>query len=104
MSHYANSDERVRLICGLRELADFLDQNPDVPAPRWTDLIVFPPTGSDAEMFAEVDMIADLIGATASSVDSPAGHYSAVLDFGPVQYRVVAIPDRADQNKDGEAE
>lgn len=104
MSHYANSDERARLIRGLRELADSLDQNPDVPAPRWTDLMVFPPTGSDADMFAEVDVIADLIGTTASNVESPAGHYSAVLDFGSVQYRAVAIPNSTHQNEDGEAE
>ena len=34
MSYHANSEERGRLTAGLRELADFLDQNPQVPAPR----------------------------------------------------------------------
>ena len=92
MSYYANSEERAGLIAGLRDLADFLDQNPQVPAPRCTDLLVFPPAGSDAEMFAEIDVIAEQIGATASDADSPAGHYSASRDFGPVQYRAVAIP------------
>ena len=43
MSYYANPDERVRLIRGLHDIADFLDQNPDVPAPGWADLMVFPP-------------------------------------------------------------
>ena len=33
MSYYANSEQRDRLIAGLRELAEFLDQNPQVPAP-----------------------------------------------------------------------
>ena len=89
MSYYANSEERAGLIAGLRDLADFLDQNPQVPAPRRTDLLVFPPDGSDAEMFAEIDVIAEQIGATASDADSPAGHYSAVarLRPGPVPRR-----------------
>ena len=34
MNYYANNEERVRLIGGLRDLAEFLDQNPLVPAPR----------------------------------------------------------------------
>jgi len=95
MSYYANSEERAGLIAGLRELAEYLDQNLDVPAPRWTDVLVFPPAGSDAEMFTEIDAIASRIGATASDADSPAGHYSASRDFGPVQYRAVAIPHAA---------
>ncbi len=95
MSYYANSEERERLIAGLRELADFFDQNPQVPAPRWTDLLVFPPAGSDPEMFREIDAIAGRIGATATDAGNPAGHYSASRDFGPVQYRAVAIPHAA---------
>jgi hypothetical protein len=92
MNFYANPEERVRLIAGLRSLAEFLDQNPEVPAPSRADLLVFPPRGSDVEMFAEIDVIAETIGVIASDADSPAGHYSAVRDFGPVQYRAVAIP------------
>ena len=95
MSHYANSEQRAALIAGLRDLADFLDQNQQTPAPCRTDLLVFPPEGSDAEMFAEIDVIAERIRTTASNVGSPAGHYSAVRDFGPVQYRAVAIPNSA---------
>ena len=92
MNYYANDEQRVRLVAGLRDLADFLDQNPDVPVPWRADLLVFPPEASDAEMFAEIDTIAELIGSTASDADSPRGHYSAVRDFGPVQYRAIAIP------------
>lgn len=95
MSHYANSEQRTALIAGLRDLADFLDQNQQTPAPCRTDLLVFPPQASDAEMFAEIDGIAEQIGTTASNADSPAGHYSAVRGFGPVQYRAVAIPSSA---------
>ena len=104
MNYYANAEEREELIAGLRDLADFLYDNPQVPAPRRTDILVFPPTGSDAEMFAEIDAIAERIGTTATDVDSPAGHYRAVRNFGPVQYRAVAIPHSARDNEDGEAE
>ena len=101
MNHYANPEERARIIAGLRDLADFLDQNPQVPAPHSTDLVVFPPSGSNAEMFAEIDIIAALIGTTASDARSPAGHYSAVRDFGPVQYRAVAIPHSPSHESEG---
>ena len=101
MTYYANDEQRVRLIAGLRDLADFLDQNPDVPVPRRADLLVFPPEASDAEMFAEIDTIAELIGSTASDTDCPRCHYSAVRDFGPVQYRAIAIPYNA-RDKGGE--
>ena len=101
MNYYANDEERVRLIGGLRDLAEFLDGNPQVPAPRFTDLFVFPPAGSDAEMFAEIDVIAGQIGVTATDADIPSGHYSAVRDFGPVRYRAVAIPHSARNDSEG---
>lgn len=104
MSYYANSEERSDLIGGLRHLANFLDRNPEVPAPRQTEMLVFPPVGSDAEMIAEIDAIAMRIGATASDADSPAGHYSAARYFGPVQYRAVAIPHSARDHESGKAE
>ena len=101
MSYHANPEERRRLTAGLRELADFLDQNPRVPAPRRADLFVFPPDGSDDEMFAEVDAIAKQIGVTAGGDDGPAGHYCAWRDFGSVQYRAVAIPHSARNHSEG---
>ena len=101
MTYYANAQERVRLIAGLRDLAEFLDRNPRVPAPRYTDLLVFPLRGTDAEMFAEVDVIAGQIGVTASQNDTPDRHYIASRYFGPVQYRAVAIP-QAVRNEEAE--
>jgi hypothetical protein len=103
MNYYASNEERTRLIAGLRDLAEFLDRNPGVPAPRRADLHVFPPDGSDTEMFAEIDAIAKRIGTTASDADSPNGHYSAYKNFGPVQYRAIAIPLSA-RAKGGKAE
>jgi hypothetical protein len=104
MNYYGDDKERLRLIAGLRDLADFLDRNPEVPVPWRTDLVAFPPEGSDAEMFAEIDAIAERIGVAASDADSPAGHYSAVRGFGSVQYRAVAIPHAARGDKSREAE
>jgi hypothetical protein len=102
MNYYANDAARVRLIAGLRDLADFLGQNPGVPVPWGTDVLVFPAEANDAEMFAEIDTIAEMIGSTASDADSPRGHYSAVRSFGPVRYRAVAIPHSARDNEGGE--
>lgn len=103
MNYYADPDERRRLIVGLRELADFLDQNPQVPSPRYTDLLVFPHRRTDAEMFAEIDVIAEQIGVTADGNDNPAEHYIAHRYFGPVQYRAVAIPQAARSDRGEEA-
>jgi len=102
MNYYANDEERTRLIAGLRDLADFLDQNPGVPAPWGTEVLVFPAEASDAEMFAEIGTIAETIGSTASDADSPRGHYTSVRNFGPVQYRAVAIPHSARDNEGDE--
>ena len=63
---------------------------------------MFPIEASDAEMFAEIDTIAEMIGSTASDADSPRGHYSAVRNFGPVQYRAIAIPHSPRANEGSE--
>jgi hypothetical protein len=94
---YANADERGRLIAGLRALADFLQDHPDVPAPRWADIYVFPPHGIDEQMRAEIDQIAAHIG-TVVTDDTDYGHYAASRHFGPVQYRAVAISQHTDNS------
>jgi hypothetical protein len=96
VTYYASDDERDRLIGGLRTLAQFLQDHPGIPAPRWTDVLVFPPDGPDEEQRAEIDVIASRIGAETS--ESARGHYSCAISFGPVEYRAVAIP--ADKDKD----
>ena len=80
--------QRREFIRGLRELAAFLDANPDVPVPLYGTEISLHALGSDAEKFGAVDQIAGLIGA--ETVDG--GHYSASRNFGPIEYRAVAIP------------
>jgi hypothetical protein len=96
MTYHASGNERDRLISGLHALAEFLHDHPSVPAPRWTDVLVFPPNGTDEEQRAEIDVIASRIGAETS--ESARGHYSCSISFGPVEYRAVAIP--AHENKE----
>lgn len=96
---YANPAERQELISGLRELAGFLENNPEVPAPKYAYVIVFPPHASDAENRSEIDVIAARIG---SGIEISPGyrHYVTSRMFGPIQYRAVAIPH--DNDADGE--
>ena len=92
---YSDAEERGSLIVGLRELADFLEGNPKVPAPRWADVMVFPPHGTDIEMKAAIDAIAALVGTDVSDQTAESGHYTASRRFGPVQYKAVGIPARS---------
>ena len=91
---YAEAGESVCLIAGLRALASFLEDHPDVPAPRWADVMVFPPGGTDLEAQAEIDTIAALIGSEVHDATANKGHYTTSHGFGPVEYRAVAIPGR----------
>ena len=96
--YYADADQRDRLIAGLHGLAVFLEANPDVPAPPYADVLVFPPDGTDAEQRAEIDVIAARLGG--ETAETVCGHYVVSRFFGPAQYRAVAIP--RDDDTDGE--
>jgi hypothetical protein len=96
VTYYASGAERDRLIGGLRALAQFLQDHPDIPAPRWISVLVFPPDGPDEEQRAEIDVIASRIGT--GTDESASGHYSCSISFGPVEYRAVVIP--VDGNKE----
>jgi hypothetical protein len=88
---YASATERQAFISGLRALAGFLEENPEVPAPVNTSVLVFPPHASDAENRREIDAIASRIGSGTRT--TPAyGHYVTSRAFGAVGYRAVAIP------------
>lgn len=94
---YANEIERQALIDGLHELAYFLESNPEVPAPKYTDVLVFPPHTSDTGNRSEIDAIASRIG-SGIEISSTHRHYVTSRQFGPVGYRAVAIP--SDENKE----
>lgn len=89
--NYASAIERQALINGLRGLASFLEENPEVPAPAFTSVLVFPPHASDAENRTEIDVIASRIG-SGTGTTSTRRHYVTSCQFGPVEYRAVAIP------------
>jgi hypothetical protein len=87
-----NTEERDSFIAGLRDLADFLEQENAVPAPRWASAMFFSAVSTDDEQRREIDRIAALIGGDAEDRTAKHGHYTTSRDFGPVQYRAVAIP------------
>ncbi|MCC5580525.1 hypothetical protein IMZ11_33395 [Microtetraspora sp. AC03309] len=86
-----NNDHRPRLVAGLRALADFLEANPEIPAPRNVTVHHFPKRANDAEICAEVDAIAARLGSEIDPQEREHGHYSASINFGPVSYKAVAI-------------
>src|SRR5260370_42423524 len=87
---YADSTERAALIGGRRALADYLESNPEVPAPGYADVFILPADGPCAETRAEIDVIAARLGTTARPAAS-GRHYVVTRSFGPVEYRAVAI-------------
>jgi hypothetical protein len=89
MTYYADPDLRARLIDGLIDLAAFLESHPDIPAPRYADVLVFPPEDTDDGKRAEIDVIATRLDA--GTRESASGHYTTSVSFGPVEYRAVAI-------------
>jgi hypothetical protein len=91
---YANQARRPGVIRGLRELAALLESCPDIPVPYIVNVLVFPPDGTDSGLFAEVNRVAALLGAAVQDGTAQHGHYTASKCFGPVSYRVIAIPSR----------
>jgi hypothetical protein len=87
---YADPSERAALIGGFRALADYLESNPGVPAPRYADVYAFPPAGDCAAMRAEIDAVAELLGGQARET-ADREQYTVTRSFGPVEYRAVAI-------------
>ncbi|GGS73382.1 hypothetical protein GCM10010156_35300 [Planobispora rosea] len=86
------TDYRAAVIQGLQGLAAFLEANPAVPVPRHdVTFLYFPTRGTDAEMIAEIDRIATLLGVTPDPSDTAYGHHKARLAFGPVAYEALAI-------------
>ncbi|GGT08988.1 hypothetical protein GCM10010156_77370 [Planobispora rosea] len=86
------TDYRAAVIQGLRDLATFPEANPAVPIPRHdVTFLYFPTRGTDAEMIAEIDRIATLLGVTPDPSDTIYGHHKARLAFGPVGYEALAV-------------
>ncbi len=90
LSYYASAEQRIRLVAGLRTLAEFIESRADVPVPVTADSLVFPAGGTDEHRRAEIDAIATLIGGETHW--TVGDHYVVSRHFGPVEYRAVAIP------------
>jgi len=90
---YADSTERTAFTSGLRGLADYLESNPEIPAPIYSTVYVFPSDGGWPGMCADVEVTAARMGVACGLTIG--GHYVATRDFGPVEYRVVAIPPKS---------
>jgi hypothetical protein len=85
----ATDSKTTETVAGLRALADFLEQNPDVPVWR-VDASPFL-QGTDEEDRHEVDRIAGVLGVCPSSTVN--GYYVVERDFGGgVVYDACAIP------------
>jgi hypothetical protein len=82
------SDHRAEFIAALRDLADYLTEDPALPVPYSLQVNVFPVHGTDAEERAGVDQFAAATGATTAEHD---GHYTAIKSFGPIKYTAAAI-------------
>jgi hypothetical protein len=89
------TDDTIRqvFIIGLRNLADYLASNPSVPVPRYGTEIHLHASSTDDGGCAQVDHFARHTGAAIENRLAQSGHYEAVLLFGPVGYRIIAISD-----------
>jgi hypothetical protein len=95
--NHADPTVRAALISGLRALADYLESNPEVPAPAYPVVHTFPAAGEWLQMRAEIDATAARLDVNAHLTGG--GHYVAVRFFGPVEYQAVAIPRKSDNER-----
>lgn len=83
----AADDKRAALIAGLRELADFLEQHPDLPISGYPALSIHPTGTTDAEGIAVVEAYAAALDV---EVDR-SYHVIAARQFGPLEFRAVKV-------------
>lgn len=93
MSFYAADPERrENTIKGLRDLADFLDANPDVPAPSVLDIQVSTHRAEPmSQQMASVDEFAVMLNRNAGWMNDEKTHYWSMRHFGPVRFFAVAV-------------
>jgi len=87
-----DAEHRARIIDGLRQLATYLDEHPDVPVGFTPISLEFAASASrnDDEARTEVDRVAAMLDATTET--SSHGTYSASKCFGAATYRAYAAP------------
>lgn len=87
----ANPTERAAFIQGLRDLADFLQEHPEVPVTPYGNAITFfPHAASEADERAEIDRIAAALDVKPTGT-SDGDFYRAIRKFGPITYKAISI-------------
>lgn len=87
MSMTTDPATRAAFIAGLRDLADFLDTNPNVAVSvQETRILIVPTADTDEENCREIDEFAAASGAAVFDDLADTGEYNAALTFGPVEY------------------
>jgi hypothetical protein len=86
---------RAQMIVGLRKLAGYLEDHPELPVPDYGGDVTVYPNGTEAEQRAEIDRIADILGVNPTDNTGRDGHYTASKSFARITYRAVYIPSRA---------
>ncbi|MGW4644515.1 hypothetical protein ACWEN6_38765 [Sphaerisporangium sp. NPDC004334] len=87
----AHTPDRPAYINGLRDLADFLDTNPDIPIPNSALTAYYYPRGTDEEICDQVAHVARVLGADVDPRDLAEGHFSAGIAFGVAEYKAVGL-------------
>ncbi|MFD9192932.1 hypothetical protein ACFWCA_32560 [Streptomyces phaeochromogenes] len=78
--------DRVEYIAGLRKLADWLEQNPDVDIPTYnTDIALPVHTNANVEDFARAAGVEVVVGEK--------GNTRAAVTFGPIDYYAYGYTD-----------
>jgi hypothetical protein len=83
--------QRPAYITGLRDLAGFLTQHPEIPVPEYGTEILLHAAATDDGGCTQVDTFARQTGGLLDDDLIGSGHYAATASFGPVGYRLVAI-------------
>ena len=86
----ANDETRNAFITGLRQLADYLDANPDIPVPGWADIAVHADYLEDGGR-EQVNQIADALGTGIDPYSCDTHYRTARRNFGHINYYAVAI-------------
>src|SRR5487761_1790527 len=78
---------RAKVINGLRQLADCLDNHPDLPVASFGwEVNVYPHQDDPAASRTEVDRIAATLGTDVTDDTGQGGHYRAGRSFGLISY------------------
>ncbi|WP_061296209.1 hypothetical protein [Herbidospora cretacea] len=82
------NDQRTEMIAGLRALADFMEARPAIPVLADVTVYTFATRAADEVMKAEID---DYAAQFETPITFERGHYATSRNFGPVEWRAVAI-------------